>query len=465
MSDYVFRASISRGVVIFVISFFASTVVGQVVSVTNLASIGRSVQRSTITQYKDELVFAVGVDDTLQREIWSFDGIEARRIADGFVGESEIAVDEFTEFQGRLYFSGNRGDVGKELYRYDGNSVSLAVDIETGVESSFPVNFHTHNNALYFSAKTGDSFNSLWRYDGSEAQRIAQFDDPRASVVTGATFQGDLYFGADDATAGMELWRYDGRDVEMVADINSGPGDSYPREFAVVEDALYFKATTPNLGQEIWKYDGEATSLVADVNPGNVSSDPRHLTEVNGELIFSAVSQRVRSVFISDGDDLEKIVGGGGPIPIGDELYTIRGRREGGTEINDLHDLDGNFYRSTVESAGPFVTFQGTLFFSCSCDERELYMVAADGDVNVDGAVTVTDFLTLVENFGQDGNWKLGDFDRDGVVLFDDFLKQSKNFGGAPIKKSISAIPEPNAGMLMLVGLAVGAACRRRRPN
>ena len=153
MSDYVIRATIWRGIIVFSLSLIASPVLGQVVSVTNLGSIGRSVQRSTITQYKDELVFAVGVDNTLQREIWAFDGIEARRIADGFVGESEIAVDEFTEFQGRLYFSGNRGDVGKELYRYDGNSVSLAVDIETGVESSFPVNFHKHNNALYFSPK------------------------------------------------------------------------------------------------------------------------------------------------------------------------------------------------------------------------------------------------------------------------------------------------------------------------
>ena len=301
---------------------FSSNSLGQVVPVTDFGSIGRSVQRSTLTEFNGEVVFSVGIDNTFEREIWAFDGVRSRRIAGGFFGESEIAIDEFTEFQDRLYFSADRGTVGTELYRYDGESVSLAVDIETGLGDSFPVNFVTHNNALFFSAKVGESFNSLWRYDGSEAIRIASFDDPRASVVTGATYQGDLYFGADHNGTGMELWKYDGREVQMVADVSEGPADSYPREFAVVGDELFFKATT-SVGQEVWKFDGEDVSLVADVNPGAVSSDPRHLTEFNGELLFSAVSQRQRSVFAYDGESLDRVVSGGGPIPIGDcLLYT-----------------------------------------------------------------------------------------------------------------------------------------------
>lgn len=437
------------------ILFSQAHVDAQVVSVTDFASVGRSVQRSTITEFKDELIFAVGVDNTQQRELWAFDGIESRRIADGFLGESEIAISEFTEFQGRLYFSADRGAVGKELYRYDGESVSLAVDIQTGTESSFPVNFFKHNDALFFSAKSGDSFNNLWKYDGAEATRIAQFDDPRASVVTGSTYQGDLYFGADNDNAGMELWKYDGRAVEMVADINPGTGDSYPRNFVVVGDELFFKANT-RFGQEVWKFDGSEASLVKDVNPGPVSSDPRHLTEVNGELFFSAVSYRKRNVLVVDGDKTETIVAGGGPIQIGDELYTIRGNRASGTEINELYTLDGEFFRSTVESAGPFLTFQDTLYFSCSCDERELYKLAEDGDANFDGAVTFEDFLSLSKNYGESGSsWKQGDFDRDGVVLFDDFLLQSDNFGGVPVKKSVVATPEPGGQWLGWICFAV----------
>lgn len=436
---------------------------GQVVSVTDFANAGRSVQRSSITEFKDELIFAVGVDNTQERELWAFDGIESRRIADGFLGESEIAISEFTEFQGRLYFSADRGEVGKELYRYDGESVSLAVDIQTGTQSSFPVNFHLHNNELFFSAKSGESFNNLWKYDGSEAIRVAQFDDPRASVVTGSSYKGDLYFGADNDNAGMELWKYDGRAVEMVADVNPGSGDSYPRNFAVVGDDLYFKANT-RFGQEVWKFDGTEASLVKDVNPGPVSSDPRHLTEVNGELFFSAVSHRRRSVYVVDGDNVESLVSGGGPIEIGDDLYTIRGNRDSGTEINELYTLDGEFYRSTVESAGPFLTFQDTLYFSCSCDDRELYKLAEDGDTNFDGAVTFGDFLALLENYGEaaGSSWKQGDFDHDGRVLFDDFLKQSENFGGIPVKKSVTATPEPSGHWMLWACLLSLFALPRR---
>lgn len=445
----------------------AATSFGQVVAVTDFGTIGRSVQRSSITEFNGELVFAVGINNTLEREVWAFDGVRSRLIADGFIGESEIAVDEFTEFQDRLYFSADRGDVGKELYRYDGESVSLAVDIETGPDSSYPVNFYKHNHALYFSAKHGESFNNLWKYDGSEASRVASFDDPRASVVMGATFEGDLYFGADHEGSGMELWKYDGRNVQMVADVNEGEGDSYPRNFAVVGDELFFKATT-SIGQEVWKFGGDEVELVSDVNPGAVSSDPRHLTEVNGELFFSAVSQRVRSVFAHDGKDLDTIIAGGGPISVDDQLYTIRGNRQSGTEINELYSLDGKFFRSLVESAGPFHTFNDSLYFSCSCDDREIYKIADAGDVDGDGAVTFLDFLTLSKNFGGNGSWKAGDFDGNGWVNFDDFLKQSENFGGPPVDKSFgntsfsSPVPEPSGAVLaMLCGLLLATVRRR----
>ena len=260
----------------------------------------------------------------------------------------------------------------------------------------------------------------------------------------------------------MELWRYDGNQVEIVADVNPGEADSYPRDFAVVGDSLYFKSTSTS-GQEVWKFDGEQASILDDTNPGPESSDPRHLSSVNGELLFSAVQNRVRRVFVSDGETTEPIVNGGGPIQVGNDFYTIRGRRERGVEINDLHHLDGSFYRSTVPSAGPFVTFNDSLFFSCSCSDRELYMIADAGDTDSDGAVTFVDFLSLAKNYGGDGGWKNGDSNGDGQVEFDDFLAQAENFGGAPIKKSqTTSVPEPSASILFAVGL-IGCLARMRK--
>ena len=434
-------------------SLMSLSAFSQVVPLSNFSSTGRSVLRSTIAEFDGSLYFGVAVDDSHQRELWRFDGQSTQLVADGFEGETELAVDEFTEFQGQLYFSASLGDRGHELYRFDGESVSLAADLESGDASSYPVGLTVHDGELYFSAKQGSSYNNLWKFDGTQAEQVASFADPRASVVLGASFKGDLYFGADDGLRGMELWKYDGFSTEPVAEINPGPSDAFPRDFVVIDNTLYFKATTAEHGQEIWQYDGAWISLHEDVNPGPKSSDPRYISEHDGRLIYSAVAYGSRSVYEFDGYESHSLVSGGGPLNVDGELYSIHGRRVAGVEINDLRTFSGELFRSTVHSAGPFQTMDGKLYFSCACDERELYTLAQAGDANLDGRVDFVDFLTLTENYGvRDGGWETGDFDRDGNVTFDDFLLQSENFGdGRAITSVASSVPEPSAQTHWLV--------------
>lgn len=438
---------------------------GQVVPLSNFGDHGRSVQRSRIAEFDGSIYFGVAIDDTNDRELWRYNGAGTELVEAGFVGFTELAIDEFTEFQGQLYFSANRDGSGHELYRFDGQTVTLAADIATGSDSSHPVGLFVHNDELFFSAKQGYSYNNLWKFDGTQATPVASFSDPRASVVTGASFQGELYFGADHDGTGMELWKYDGEEVSQVAEINPGPADSYPRDFTVVGDTLYFKATTRELGQEVWRYDGETVQNFQDVNPGSLSSDPRHFTNVDGTFMFSAVSWAQRSVWAFDGSQSQQVINGGGPIQMGDEFLTIRGRHVNNVEINDLYWLNGDFFRSTVPSAGPFESMDGNLFFSCSCSERELFMVAPAGDANMDGAVDFDDFLTLSKNFGKDeGGWNAGDFDRDGIVAFPDFLLQSNNFGEKAMANGFSAVPEP-ATPVYLICIALALLAWRRQPT
>ena len=102
------------------------------------------------------------------------------------------------------------------------------------------------------------------------------------------------------------------------------------------------------------------------------------------------------------------------------------------------------------------------------------------GDLNLDGAVTISDFLDLASHFGTAGGWQEGDLNYDGTITISDFLDLASNFGTsysgeifpvnaedqktlASFAASIGAnVPEPGTMGLVAVG-AFGLLGRRRR--
>jgi len=102
------------------------------------------------------------------------------------------------------------------------------------------------------------------------------------------------------------------------------------------------------------------------------------------------------------------------------------------------------------------------------------------GDLNLDGAVTISDFIDLASHFNAAGDWQSGDLNGDGVVTISDFIDLASNFntnyaGGAmPISAGdentleafatahgVSLVPEP--GSLLIFVAAAGLSKRRRR--
>ena len=103
------------------------------------------------------------------------------------------------------------------------------------------------------------------------------------------------------------------------------------------------------------------------------------------------------------------------------------------------------------------------------------------GDLDLDGAVTISDFIDLASNFNTVGTatWQEGDLNYDHNVTISDFIDLASNFGATyagemlPVSDSDRqmleafaashgvAVPEPGTFVVVLV--AVGALGRRVR--
>ena len=105
------------------------------------------------------------------------------------------------------------------------------------------------------------------------------------------------------------------------------------------------------------------------------------------------------------------------------------------------------------------------------------------GDLNLDGAVTISDFLQLASHFGASGAWEEGDLNYDGQITISDFLALASNFGSAysgvasPISTGdfallndfasahgVTMVPEPSTFFVFLILAFAGTLRRLQRP-
>jgi len=112
-------------------------------------------------------------------------------------------------------------------------------------------------------------------------------------------------------------------------------------------------------------------------------------------------------------------------------------------------------------------------------DDHVLVRSTRIGDLNLDGIVTISDFIDLASNFGLTGTatWQEGDLNYDGSVTISDFIDLASNFNTSyagdswPISDSDAkaladfaqahGVPEPGV-MMMGLGTALLLARRRR---
>jgi ELWxxDGT repeat protein len=220
-----------------------------------------------------------------------------------------------------LYFFGNDGVAGFELWRTDGTSAGtyLVKDINPGIESclllSSPKNYFTQlNGFIYFGAAEPVTGAELWKSDGTEAGTtlVANIDDSEplfanmgSNPAFFCTYNNAVYFSGYRPVDGRELWKTDGTaaGTVLVRDITSGSSD--PSGMKVYNGLLYFSAFHPDQNFALYKSDGTTagTTVVEAPNAGGpiLTSDATfHLFK--GKLFFEAMNDLgFHNIWFSDG--------------------------------------------------------------------------------------------------------------------------------------------------------------------
>ena len=205
----------------------------------------------------------------------------------GYIGNQAIL------FNGNLYFQGDGGTNGDELWVSDGTiaGTSLLKDINTApAANSDPETFAIYNDKLYFVADPGTG-TQLWVTDGTPEGTMMAAEPVAAGeglLDDLYAYNGKLYFSATDGVNGVELWVYDGSSASMLKDLNSA-GNGNPAGFAEVDGLLFFEAND-GTSIKLWVSDGTAERTMTVASAFGSGPDPLDVDAnefvINGTVLY-----------------------------------------------------------------------------------------------------------------------------------------------------------------------------------
>lgn len=312
-------------------------------------------------QKNNELYFAAAPDG-ITRRLYKTDGTTGNTVL--LEGGNNLYVNLILGFLGDdlFYIAGdfmNGGSFG--LYKTNGTpgAGELVADYHQGNDwfVAYPMTI-TMDNVLYFLGNDGVTGFELWRTDGTTAGTYLVKDinpgiESCLLLTTEkqyfAELNGFIYFGAAEPVNGAELWKSDGTEAgtTLVANIDTSEAiipnyGSNPAFFCKYNNAVYFSAQRPVDGRELWKTDGTeaGTVLVKDLASG--SGSPSNMIEYNGLLYFSAFYPN--------------------------QNYTLY--KSNGTNAGTVAVKPPSSGGPVMSLDDPFVIFKGKLFFPASDDNQ-----------------------------------------------------------------------------------------------
>lgn len=256
----------------------------------------------------DGAIYFSAHDGVEGRKLWRSDGTDAgtRVAADDFSGSYTSFGDYIRPGEnGRAYFITSSQDLFEStLWQTDGTHAGTSPLVSGLVSPGDPyyveaqyTEIFEHAEIVYFTGNDGIHGHELWRTDGTDAGTFLikdfypgnGFYDPHPQGFI--LFQGSVLFAATDLEHGCQLWKTDGTSAGTTRVSNIGGGNcSFIADLKVIGQTLFFQAGTRDQGAELWKSDGsmEGTVLVKDVQAGQGSSSARVLGKIGDRILLAA---------------------------------------------------------------------------------------------------------------------------------------------------------------------------------
>jgi ELWxxDGT repeat protein len=249
------------------------------------------------TVFDGKLVFSA---DTREygRELWMYDGSNpAVLLADINKGKEDSDPEDMCVADGKLYFSAKDKAHGEELWCYDGEKVYLVVDLIEGTKSSRPSDISPYKKGFAFMAIKSDGADALFYFQEGEPLKNLMNYPISSSKFAGDNKSGKLLVQHDFITSDINFTDL-GRELAIIIDtsgqylnfdiVKEAKKGSSPTCFTTFKDKVYVALTSPKYGRELFRVDSINAGLLYDSNPGVASGNPKNIRVLNDSLWFEA---------------------------------------------------------------------------------------------------------------------------------------------------------------------------------